>query len=271
MRIYIPTIGRIDKQLTVDRLTPELCKKFNVALVTSPGEAKALREATEGKGVSVLSCRANGISDTRQWILDFHKREWDAKDPVVLMLDDDLPTWRQRAGEVNAKGETPYTKATTKEIEKGLTFFAKLMKDHAHGSIGHALFCQVSPLLKFNSRMLRALAYNVKLIPKGTEFRLQVMEDFDMELQLLTQGLPSVTYNGIVQDQHQNNSAGGCSGYRTLEVQAAAAHRLKELWPDLVTVVTRAPAREWIGMGGERTDVRINWSRAAKGVSRHES
>lgn len=264
MRIYIPTTGRIRKQLTVDRLTPALCKKFNVALVTTPVEARELRAEMEGKGVSVLSSSAEGIAATRQWILDFHKREWDDKDPVVLMLDDDLPTWRQRSEEVNEKGETPYTKATSKEIEKGLTFFAKLMKEYAHGSIGHALFCQVSPLLKFNSRMLRALAYNIDLIPKGTKFRLQVMEDFDMELQLLTQGLPSVTYNGIVQDQHQNNSAGGCSGYRTLEVQAAAAHKLKELWPSFVTVVTRAPAREWIGMGGERTDVRVNWAAAAK-------
>lgn len=265
MRIYIPTIGRINKQLTVERLTPKLCEKYRVSLVTSPDEARVLREATEGKGVVVLSSSAKGIADTRQWILDYHKRESDTKDPgVVLMLDDDLPTWRQRSDCVNSKGETPYTKATTKEIEKGLDAFAKLMKKYAHGSIGHALFCQVSPELKYNSRMLRALAYNVNLIPKGTKFRLQVMEDFDMELQLLTQGFPSVTYNGIVQDQHQNNSAGGCSGYRTLEVQAAAAHRLKELWPELVTVVTRAPAREWIGMGGERTDVRVNWSRAAK-------
>lgn len=261
MRIYIPTTGRINKQLTVDRLTPALCKKYEVTLVTTSKEGMDLDLATQGKEVMVVTCPAKGIADTRQWILDYHREM--GNDPVVLMLDDDLPTWRQRSKEVNSKGETPYTKATTKEIERGLDKFAKLMQKFAHGSIGHALFCQVSPELKYNSRMLRALAYNVELIPKNIRFRLQVMEDFDMELQLLTAGFPSLTYNGIVQDQHENNAPGGCSGYRTNEVQAAAAHRLKKLWPDFVTVVTRAPKREWIGMG-ERTDVRVNWAKAAK-------
>lgn len=266
MRIYIPTTGRIGKQLTVDRLTPELCKKYRVTLVTTKAEVKELTKAMEGKGVTVLGCPAKGIAATRQWILDLHRGGNYTKaegGPVVLMLDDDLPTWRQRSATVNSKGETPYTKATTKEIERGLDKFDKLMQKFAHGSIGHALFCQVSPELKYNSRMLRALAYNVSLIPEKIKFRLPVMEDFDMELQLFAAGFPSVTYNGVVQDQHENNAPGGCSGYRTNEVQAAAAHKLKELWPDFVTVVTRAPKREWTGMG-ERTDVRVNWAKAAK-------
>lgn len=261
MRIYIPTRGRIGLQKTVERLGRKINRRFTTTLVCPPGEVKQHLVNEGAYSVQVLPCRADGISDTRQWILDHARKH---KEGIVLMLDDDLPTWRKRAAHKNERNETPYSKATTEEIEDGLATFAKLMQGYAHGSIGHALFCQVSPPIKYNSRMLRALAYNVDIIPKNVRFRLQVMEDFDMELQLLTAGFSSMTYNGIVQDQHQNNSEGGCSSYRTLEVQAAAAHRLKELWPAYVNVVTRAPAREWIGMGGERTDVRVNWRAAAK-------
>ncbi len=261
MRIYIPTRGRVGLQKTVERLGKSINRRFKTTLVCPPDEVK-MHKINEGQhDVDVLPCKAEGIAATRQWILDYERKH---DNGVVLMLDDDLPTWRKRSSEKNDRGETPYTKATTKEIEEGLATFDKLMEGYAHGSIGHALFCQVSPPIRYNSRMLRALAYNVKLIPKTTKFRLQVMEDFDMELQLFAQGFTAMTYNGVVQDQHQNNSEGGCSSYRTLEVQAAAAHKLKELWPNFVTVVTRAPAREWIGMGGERTDVRVNWGKAAK-------
>lgn len=261
MKIYIPSRGRVGLQKTVERLGRDINRRFDTVVVCPPNEVTKLKNEVMAHEADVMPCKAEGISATRQWILDHARKN---KEGVALMLDDDLPTWRKRSGEKNERQETPYTKATTKEIEEGLATFAKLMEGYAHGSIGHALFCQVSPPIKYNSRMLRALAYNVDHIPKDVKFRLPVMEDFDMELQLLTRGFSSLTYNGIVQDQHQNNSEGGCSSYRTLEVQAAAAHELHRLWPSYVTVVTRAPSREWIGMGGERTDVRVNWRAAAK-------
>lgn len=260
MRIYIPTRGRVNKQKTVERFGPDLCEEFSVTLVCPPDERKLHADTVKSYGVEVVACKAEGIAATRQWILDHARKN---KESVILMLDDDLATWRLRTDKQNDKGDTPYVKASIEDIAEGLREFDKLMQDYAHGSIGHALFCQRQPVVKYNSRMLRALAYNIELLPKDIVFRLQVMEDFDIALQLFTRGYESVTYNGVVQDQHQNNSDGGCSSYRTGEVQAAAAHRLKELWPDFVTVVTRAPKREWIGMG-ERTDVRVNWARAIK-------
>ncbi len=261
MKIYIPTQGRVHKQKTVDRFGPDLCREFEVTLVCPPEEVNELRneypELTSR--VKVVGCKEQGIAATRQWILDRARRR---KEGIILMLDDDLSTWRHRSVQKD-DGEWKYTKATEEEIGEGLRHFENLMSGRAHGSIGHALFAQTQPEVKFNSRMLRALAYNMDVMPKDIKFRLQVMEDFDIALQLFTRGYESATYYGIVQDQHQNNSEGGCSVYRTGEVQAAAAHKLAELWPDFVTVVTRAPKREWIGMP-ERTDVRVNWNKAAK-------
>lgn len=257
MKIYIPTQGRIDKQKTVDRIGPDNCEEFDVTLVCPPDEAKELR--SRYPHVTVVPCKVKGIAGTRQWILE-HARKND--EGVILMLDDDLSTWRMR-GEQKPDGQWKYTKATEKEIRNGLRVFDQLMQNYAHGSIGHALFAQTQPHLKYNSRMLRALAYNMRLMPKDIKFRLKVMEDFDIALQLFTRGFESVSTYSLVQDQHQNNSDGGCSVYRTDEVQAKAAHDLAELWPEYVTVVTRTPKREWIGMP-VRTDVRVNWRKAAK-------
>lgn len=247
MRIYIPTRGR-PRQRTVERLGQSICDKYKLTLVCPPNEVRELSEYS----VAVQGCRKEGIAATRQWILD------NTDDPVVLMLDDDLPTWCHRLRDTNK-----YAKATEVQIYEHLRLFAGMMEQFAHGSIGHRLFCQEKPPLYYNSRMLRALAYNLDLTD-GAQFRLKVMEDFDMALQLFAKGRDAIVYNAMVQDQYNNNSDGGCSSYRTPEVQAAAAERLAKLWPDVVTVVKRAPKREWVGFGGERTDVRVNWAKAAK-------
>lgn len=265
MKIYIPTRGRA-RLRTVERLGQNLLNKYGAVIVSSRENAEMFDLAQHRDSAPLLLSppKVDGIAPTRQFILDHAAKNGV---DVVLMLDDDLPTWCQREPDpVPATGEdAKYHKADLKEIERGLADFAKIMKSYAHGSIGHRLFCQRHPELYYNSRMLRALAYNVPMVRQaGAKFRLKVMEDFDMQLQLMTQGFENVVYNRLVQDQYGNNVEGGCAAYRTAEVQAAAAHELARLWPDFVTVTTRAPKREWGGMGAERTDVKLNWRRAVQ-------
>ena len=263
MKLYIPTRGR-PRQRTVERLPQVVHDMFHTTLVCPPSERGALNQVY-GNRVQVVACKHDGIAATRQFILGH------TNDPVVLMVDDDLPTWCQRLNKTNEKGDALYKKADDNDIRAGLFEFSRVMRNYAHGSIGHRLFCQVKEPIYFNSRMLRALAYNVNLIGKA-KFVLPVMEDFDMALQLLTAGEDAMIYNRLVQDQYSTNTAGGCSEYRTQQVQANAARALAARWPDYVTMVTRAPKREWVGFGGERVDVRVNWNKAAKdGGCKHAS
>jgi hypothetical protein len=259
MKIYIPSAGRADRQLTWERLGPRVLREFGAVIVAPPGDSGGLQKST---GNLSLSCSYAGIAATRQWILDYHTEAY-PNDPVVLMLDDDLSIWRRRVGE-----EVParYTKATESQILQGLRAFDRRMRKFAHGSIGHALMCHLSLPVSYNGRMLRALAYNVDMVPDDLRFDLPVMEDFDMTLKLLTRGYDSYTTNILVQDQSNNNSEGGCSTYRTPATQSAAAQQLQKRWPEFVRVVERAPKREWKGAfeGAPRTDVRINWKKAAK-------
>lgn len=255
MRIYIPTMGRGPlKQETFKSLPKKVCEAYNITIVCPPAEAKEFTK----HGFTVLPCPKQGIAATRQFILD------KSTDPIVLMLDDDLNNWSTRRQE--EKGGS-YTKATDAEIIKAFKEFEKLMKTHAHGAIGHRLFAQEKDAIYYNTRMLRALAYNVPMLQtKKVKFRMPVMEDFDVTLQLLKAGCPGVIYNRIVQDQRATNQPGGCSTYRTLELQAKAAESLRDAHPDCVQVVQKKLKNEdqWQGLGAERTDVRVNWRAAAK-------
>ena len=263
MKIYIPTRGRA-RLRTVERLGQKILQKYDAVIVTSKENAEtySLAACVRGFGdLLITPPKIDGIAPTRQFILDHSAKNGV---DIALMLDDDLPTWCQREPDpVPATGEdAKYHKADLKEIERGLADFEKVMRRYAHGSIGHRLFCQRHPELYYNSRMLRALAYNVPMVKAaGGRFRLKVMEDFDMQLQLLTQGFENVVYNRLVQDQYGNNVDGGCAAYRTAEVQAAAAHELARLWPEFATVTVKKPKREWGGMP-ERTDVKLNWRKA---------
>jgi len=261
MKIYIPTRGR-ERQRTVERLGVKILQRYRAALVCSDVDARAIHKAypeyEKSVDVIVTPKKIDGIAATRQYILDDAARNGVL---VALMLDDDLPSWSVRESEPDEGQDAKYHSASSEEIAVGLREFDKLMLKCSHGSIGHRLFCQRHPRIYKNSRMLRALAYNVpKVTSAGAKFRLRVMEDFDIALQLLTQGHEAMIYNALVQDQSASNVAGGCSIYRTEDVQTAAACALHDLWPDYVTLKIK---KGWAGMA-ERTDVQVNWRKAFK-------
>jgi hypothetical protein len=252
MRIYIPTMGRVAQQDTWNALPAKVRIKYKATLVCPPSEVKQHR----AQGRDAVACGAKGISATRQWIIEH------SDDPWVLMLDDDLGSWAVR------RETGSYTQATDAELVVHFGNFVRLLKSYGHGSIGHRLFANAKDPIHYNSRMLRALAYHVPTLKRrGVEFRMKVMEDFDVTLQLLKAGVPAMIYSYMVQDQRATNAAGGCSTYRTLAVQTAAAHELAKRHPDCVQVVEKSVKEgsgAWKGIGTTRIDVRVAWAKAAK-------
>lgn len=257
MRIFIPTLNRgPERQYTLRELGPKLIKKYNATLVCPPSEVKLLQGNPNILGAQVRGCSAKGIASTRQSILEC------SDDPHVLMLDDDLSSWSWR--EEFEDGRLTYKKATEAQRAAGLAEVAKLIKRYGHGSIGHRLFANARSALDFNTRQLRALAYDRDLLKREkVKFRVPVMEDFDVQLQLLKRGHECFQYNQLVQEQRGSNEAGGCSTYRTEEVQRKAAEQLAKLHPDCVTVVVKEQKGNG-SMWGTRTDVKVNWRRAIR-------
>lgn len=264
MRIFIPTLGRgPELQYTLRELGPALSRKYHATLVCAPKEAKALSVCEDIYGCEVWPCRVQGnIGKVRQWIVD------NTDDPHILVMDDDLQSWSWREETTplggHEAGTVAYRKATPQQRAQGLAEVAKLLKKYPHGAIGHRLFANNRQALEFNTRQLRALAYNVDILAyEQVKFRMELMEDLDVQLQLMKRGHESFQINTLVQEQKGSNEAGGCSAYRTDARQTAAAHKLAELHPDCVTVVQKKQKGNGT-MWGDRTDVRISWRTAIR-------
>jgi len=86
-----------------------------------------------------------------------------------------------------------------------------------------------------------------------------LMFDFDLHLQMLTRGYPSVMLNAYTKDDFGSNMPGGCSTYRDNYGQMLASLMLWENWPEFVKI--RSVKAKWAGIG-ERYDVTVQWGKA---------
>ena len=258
MRIYIPTRGRQDNQITFNNL-PELLKT-NATLVVDYSE----RDNYPEYPTVYLPPEVNSIGKVRQTIIDFHDVE--QYGPKIIMLDDDLG-FNERRKDIRSK----FLPATDEAVIEGFRLVEELLGTHAHGGIRARQMSQDAPDIDYNCRTLRALAYDVRpLREHGVSFeRLIVMEDFDVTLQLLRLGYPNFNISTIIQGQGTSNAPGGCSLYRDAKRQEEGARGLYDLHSDFVKVKTTKT--NWANWGSdERVDVSIKWKKAhAEGLLNH--
>ena len=249
MKIYIPTIGRVGRQVTWKQLTDKL--KKNAVLVVPPAEAKAHGDIP----VLVHPPKMKSIGPVRDFIIDRHLQ--DENDSKLIMLDDDL-TFATRS----LTDPKKFITSTPKEIDACFAMVEKALKTYAHVSIRHREMAQDADEVEYCCRALRALAYDVKVLKReGVRFnRCKVMEDFDVTLQLLRKGYANAVLSRYIQNQGGSQAAGGCSTWRTMEVQAEGARALHKLHPDFVKLVEKTTKTAW--GGGTRTDVVVSWKKA---------
>ena len=254
MEIFIPTLARPDRQETWKNLPDNL--REQTRLLVDASELAAYRRYP----CVALPSDCRGIGKVRQWVIE------NAKDKVV-MLDDDL-RFALRRHDDPTKFESDLS---GDEVDMIFDAIDQCLDNYAHVSVATregGNRCTDNWI--FNTRLLRVLAYRTSILRReGIGFtRLPVMEDFDVTLQLLRRGYANISVNWAVQDQLGSNLAGGCSTYRSLQIQKAAAEGLAALHPDFVTVVTKQTKTAW--QGQERTDVRIQWKKAydSAGVAR---
>jgi hypothetical protein len=201
-----------------------------------------------------------GIGNVRQWIVDNHNVK--KYGPNILMLDDDLRFFVRRSDD-----KSKFLPAADSDIMECIKVLENLMvyadKPYAHaGILAREGGNRVKSVLKENTRLLRALAYNVPVLRKvGARFdTMKVMEDFYVALTLIKAGYPNVAVCRWVQDQTRSNAPGGCSTYRDLAMQAAGAAQLAKLHAPFVQLVHKKTTTAWDGQ--ERTDVKIYWGKA---------
>jgi hypothetical protein len=251
----IPSMGRAHRQESLKQLR---AAGLFVTVVVPMAELADYLHHTEDPWVRVVGTPATikGIADTRQWIL-----ENVGVDDAIIMVDDDMVFSKRRTDE-----PTKLTDISSDELYKAFQQLEYALKTHAHAGFA----CReganrVTSSHIYNTRILRVLGYNRAVLRQhNIAFgRVQVMEDFDVALRLLRAGLHNVILNHVAHNQKGSGAAGGCSTYRTPQVQAAAAYALAALHPGYVKVVQKTTTTAW--GGGTRTDVTIQWKKAYNG------
>jgi hypothetical protein len=91
--------------------------------------------------------------------------------------------------------------------------------------------------------------------------RVEIMEDFDLNLQMLRAGYSSAVLYKYANGQGETNAPGGCSTFRTLELHNRNVAKLAELHPGFVKLKTNRKTKS----GGElsnRHEATIYWKKA---------
>jgi len=253
MAVVIPSMGRADTLRTLD-VWPKQWLPFT-QLAVPEAEAEEYRAAFPGVKQLILDDRnVRGIAATRQSIWDRHRGngvQW------VCMVSDDVRFARRDA-------DMKLHMATEETVLHILDSLYRLL---AHGWLHVGLSARSGnnrqPLgVKAIGRMCDVYAHDVQECHRlGVRWdRVEVMEDFDVTLQLLGLGHPNAIIYDHCWDQGSSNADGGCSTYRTWDMQDGNARKLQELHPDFVTVVTKE-SNNWQGFD-TRTDVRVGWLKA---------
>lgn len=257
MQIYIPSMGRASKQVTLRHIPAEfLPRTFLVVPVEEVEFYKTY--CPDPRLGGILGCPAKGIGPTRQFIME------QAQVKFVFMFDDDMYIYRRIGDTVKLAKATPF-----EVCELFTTMRQWLVDGYAHvGLSARQGNNHVAAPYKDLTRMCNAYAHNVEIFRHyGLRFdRTHFMEDFDLTLSLLELGFPNRVMFQFCWNQVGSNEGGGCSTYRTGERQAEAAHKLKELHGDVVRVVqkiSKPGSGCWKGMK-TRTDVVISWQKALK-------
>jgi hypothetical protein len=220
LTIYIPTLGRADKQLTYSNLSPEIKKVTK--LVIHKSEKGLYNDYPH------IICPEYEIAAKRQWIIE------NCPTRFMAQLDDDLHFYiRKEPGKWNLR----YTNAV--DINSLFENIIMIMEaGYIHvGVSDRAGNNRVEEMIMENQRMMRFLVYDIPKVRKHAIFgRMDYQEDFDICLQLLRKGYKNAVIYEYAQGNPRFNAKGGCEVDRTIERHNRSIARLAELHPDFVTI-----------------------------------
>lgn len=260
MNIYILTRGRVNKQITLESIPKRWAK--DTYLVCTPIEARE-HEAL-GRQCKVVPPSVIDYSTKFQWLID---GKADKEVRQFIMMDDDL--------HFNMRHPTEERLLPVDNRELTLMFdkLRILNKRYPLSGIhprqlGHN---KETPFVE-NGRILCVHNINLDLFPKKL-MRLDahpILADKLLNCALLSQGIPNAVLTAYTVDWGSVQAPGGCSDYRTLEMQEAAVKYVAEKFGPFAKAVMKKPkTAKWLG--DERWDLQIQWKRMYKaGVEANE-
>jgi len=251
--IIIPTKGRLHNQKTLSQLAPKLLER--TIIVVEPDEwFDHYMEYGNKCKVYSLPNTIKGIANKRQHCIDVCKTEY------LFMLDDDLAFFKRQEGSVKLD------KCSDDNQYNMFSLLLSWMDTDGYPLVGVSARQGNNHTSEFYKEATRQMNFHGIHIPPFRKLNLKfnsitLMEDFHLVLSLLTQGIPNRVLYGYCWNQLGSGAEGGCSTYRTPELQKECAEQLEFDYPDFVTVVEKTNKTGWKGMQ-TRTDVRVQWKKA---------
>lgn len=259
MNIYIPTLGRIEKQLTWERIPAKLRER--TFLVCPPTEAAAHRE----RGRNALVCAAKGIAHVRQWLVE-------RGEPKICMVDDDHYFVRR-----TSPASPRLRVCSSEDVEEMFLRLEQLLESYPMVGVsarqGNDTFLgrgvrenqEVRPGLAENCRLCNLYGVRTDVLQElGIRFNtVELMEDMHVVLSLLENHRKTACITEFAWNQSGSGKEGGCSQYRDASRQKEAALKMEQLHYPWVVVVRKFSKSSWESVGAVRYDVRVNWKAAA--------
>ena len=247
MKLFITTLGRIRNQVTLRNLPESIADR--VQLVVQDWEFELADKFYDG--LYVLPPEVRNLGQTRQHLLDAHRGE------KIVLMDDDLTFyWRKDPNDWHLTTPPP---EALEEMFADLEF---QLNEYAHiGVSGREGQNRLPAQPVTCDRYMRFLAWNTARFPDHVRAdRLSGMSDFDVNLQLLRAGLPSLILTRFAQGQPATQTPGGCSIDRTHDSHFAEVRKLCEMHAGIV--VPRKKVNRSGGAFGERDEVTVSWKMA---------
>jgi hypothetical protein len=261
MIISIPTRGRVGNQITLGFLPESWTPDVHVWCPEEEIEQHK-RYPYAGK-VGHWHEAPLGMAASRQAQLDWasaSRIEW------LWFMDDDLKFQYRPPGIATATNFTgPRAKMMPELKNRVLGFRAETYRGRPIAMIGVSKRRRLTDeqcrrTEEYATRIFGSWAVHVPTVFKEG-IRLDALgplfplDDFYIQLSLLTKGYASVCLTDFANRAAKSNAPGGCSIYRTPQAQAEFAGLLAEAFPKFVTLRAK-------GSGGWDVDVRVAWKEA---------
>ena len=263
-KIYIPTLGRVDNQITYNAL-PDFLKKITY-LVIQDHELTEIKKNFPDANLIRLPEQIKGIARTREYIIRL------AGKTIFGMFDDDMEFIRRNIDrktlkKVGDKSQTPMTEQDWKEmIQKVETW---LNGDYTIGGMRmQGLPPRESDDIEFGKIAQVFFINGNKITPNKIKWDIQFSEDIYFILQVLSQGGKTIMTDKFLYT-HPNGyfSEGGCSNEgRTVDSDTHTIREVANRFPHIIKFTNDHYDRD-----GELSQKYIvNWKKAYKTTEYNE-
>lgn len=251
MHLLIMTRGRVGKQRTLSWIPSKWKQK--TFLVVPPSEQFQHGHQT----ISVPSSVTN-YSQKFQFIID--GRAIDTNKLVIL--DDDL-VFAKRVGDKLVKVTDPEDLTPMFHQIEELLDYTALVGVHPR-QMGHQAplpYAENGKIICIQGVNRNLIEAQYGSIPRVDQF--PILADVMLNCSLLSKGIGNKLVTTFVQDHGPCQAPGGCSLYRTPEMQKEAVEYIANRFAPFAKAVTKRPkSAKW--MGDERTDLHVQWKRMYK-------